>query len=176
MNITHEVKVNVDRDRKIEHGLDLKGKVYIEHYNKDGVLLDKFEVTNSIKNAGKDSLLNIMFHGSTQITTWYIGLIDATGWTAEAAADTLASHTGWSEFTSYTGSRPAWPEDAAASGAITNSTQIVFAITTNGTLKGLFLCSVASGTSGTLWSTVDFPTDRTVSSGDNFKVVYTVSL
>jgi hypothetical protein len=36
---------------------------------------------------GKDLLLNVMFHGTSAITTWYLGLIDKAGYTALAAGD-----------------------------------------------------------------------------------------
>ena len=35
---------------------------------------------NAIVNEGKNKLLNVMFHGVTAIGTWYMGLIDLTGY------------------------------------------------------------------------------------------------
>jgi hypothetical protein len=45
-------------------------------------------------------------------------------------------------------------------------------------VAGAFLCSVATGTSGILFSASDFqsPGDRTVVSGDTLTVTYTFSL
>ena len=47
-----------------------------------------------------------------------------------------------------------------------------------GTVAGAFLCTVASGTSGVLFSESDFqaPGDRVVVSGDTLNVTYTFSL
>jgi hypothetical protein len=46
------------------------------------------------------------------------------------------------------------------------------------TVGGAFLCSVASGTSGTLFSAADFqsPGDRSVVSGDTINVSYSLSV
>jgi hypothetical protein len=47
-----------------------------------------------------------------------------------------------------------------------------------GVVAGAFLCTVASGTSGVLFSEADFqsPGDRTVVAGDTLNVTYTFSL
>jgi hypothetical protein len=154
----------------------LTGGIFtIEHYNKEGKLLNRFSVRNGLTTQGKNKLLDVMFHGVTPVSPWYIGLIDATGWTAEAAADTLASHSGWTEFTGYTGNRQEWTEDAASAQSITNSAAVVFNITSSGTLMGIFIASAASGTSGTLWATADFASNLTVSNGDTVRITYTVN-
>lgn len=167
---------NVARGRTLEDVLGgLKGHFSIEHLDKDGQLKGRYELDNGIVNQGKNSILDIMFHAATQITTWYIGLMDNSGYTTEAAADTLASHTGWNEFTNYTGNRKEWTEGAAASQSITNSTPVQFDITGTGTIKGVFICSAASGTSGTLWSTAAFGSTVAVANGDQLKITYTVN-
>lgn len=153
-----------------------KCRYYIQHFNKAGELIGTYELKNDITNQGKNALLDIMFHGTTQVTTWYIGLIDSSGYTAVAAGDTLASHAGWNEFTNYTGNRPAWPEDAASGQITTNGTAITIAILGSGTLKGTFLASVATGTSGTLWGTALYTTPPAVTNGDSFKVTYSIDL
>lgn len=131
---------------------------------------------NLVTNAGLDALNNIMFHGATQIATWYIGLIDD-GETL-AAADTLASHSGWTENTEYSSpaARGEWTEGASSSQVITNATSVDFTMNDSGTLAGLFLCSVSSGTSGTLFSEAAFTGgDRTYVSTDVIKVTYTLT-
>ena len=160
--------------RKMLDEMLIKGKFHFVQ-ERNGEVIHREEIPNGITNQGKNALLDIMFHASTQITTWYIGLIDNSGWTAEAAGDTLASHAGWNEFSNYSGNRQAWTEDAASGQSITNSTPVSFSITGNGTLKGIFVASVASGTSGTLWSTADFGSTVSVSNGDTLKITYTVN-
>jgi hypothetical protein len=48
---------------------------------------------NGIVDVGMNSLLDVYFHAQTQITTWYIALVNNSGHTT-ANADTMASHTG----------------------------------------------------------------------------------
>lgn len=176
-NMESEMKFDHLATGMVEKARDImfQGRFKVEHFDAAGVKIGDYELQNGVVNQGKNSVLDIMFHGSTQITTWYIGLMDNSGYTAEAAADTLASHAGWNEFTSYTGDRKEWTEGAASSQSITNGTTVDFAITGSGTLKGLFLCSVASGTSGTLWATAAFSSTVSVANGDTLKVTYTVS-
>jgi hypothetical protein len=153
--------------------LDLKGKFKVEHV-RNGKVLHVEEGNNAIVNEGLDKILNVMFHDTSPIGTWYIGLVDDSGWTAFAAADTLAVHSGWTEYTDYTGNRQEWTEDAASSQAITNTTVVTFAMNATGDVKGIFVCSAATGSSGTLWSTAAFTASQGVVDGDEIKVTYTV--
>lgn len=174
LELNQNLSVSMERGRGVLEQLDLKGFFHVEHFNAAGELLGTYDLENGITNEGKNALLNIMFHGSTQITTWYIGIIDNGGTPTEAAADTLVTHT-WTEFTNYTGNRLAWVEDAAASQSITNTTPTSFPILGTAVLKGIFIASVATGTSGTLWSTADFASTVAVANGDTLKITYTVN-
>lgn len=157
-----------------------KGKFKIEHLDKHGNVLGEYDFNNDITNVGKNYILETMFHDGTQIASsaWCIGLISSSGYSALAAADTMASHSGWTEFTGYSQStRVAWAPGAAASQLITNGTPATFDITGSGTLKGVFITSqnTKSGTSGTLWATALFAADVPVNNGDQIKITYTVS-
>ena len=154
--------------------LKAKGKFIVEHF-RDGKKIGEYEFLNGIVDQGLNKILDVMFGSVTQITTWYIGLIDNSGFSALANADTLASHAGWNEFTNYSGNRKSWGVGAAAARSITNGTTADFAITGTGTLKGIFVSNAASGTSGTLWSTAAFGSTVSVTNGDTLKVTYTVS-
>jgi hypothetical protein len=127
---------------------------------------------NLITTEGLNHILNTQFHGGTQVSPWYIGL-KGTG--TVAAADTLASHAGWSEVTDYDGNRKEWTEGAASSGSMTNSSSVDFSINGTATVAGAFLSSVATGTSGTLYGVVDFASSRSVLSGDTLQVTVTVT-
>jgi hypothetical protein len=156
------------------------GKFQIEHRDKDGKLLGVYDMPNGIVNEGKDKILDVMFNDATAIAnaSWYIGLIDLSGYSAPAAADTMSSHAGWNEFTSYSeGTRVAWGSGAASSQSTTNATPATFNISGSGTVKGVFITSnsTKSGTSGLLWATALFSADVPVSNGDQLKVTYTVS-
>lgn len=157
--------------------LKLKGKFFVEHYDKDGNLKGKYPVNNGITNAGKNSILDVYFNSGTPLTTWYIGLIDnGVGSNTLAAGDTLASHAGWAEFTNYSGNRVAWGQGAASSQQVTNASPATFTITGGGgTLYGIFVCTVNTGTSGVLWSTAAFSATVPVVAGDQMKVTYTLA-
>ena len=158
----------------------LKGKFHIEHRNAKGELIGKYDITNGITNEGKDLLLDVMFNDGTQVAnnSWFLGLIDLSGFTALADADTMASHAGWSELTAYTeANRPGWGSGAAASQSTTNASPVTFSPNATNTVKGIFATSnnTKGGTTGTLWATALFSADVPVNNGDSLKVTYTVS-
>lgn len=132
---------------------------------------------NKITTEGRNHILDVTFHNDTQVSTWYIGLVSGASTPTYADADTLASHAGWTEYTAYSETnRQVWQEGAASAGAITNSTTSDFSMNASGTVAGLLLCSVASGTSGTLWTAVSFSGgNQSVSDGDTLKVTYALS-
>jgi len=197
LKLSHIADAKLARRVRPQAGSDLDPRGYfkIEHW-RDGRLIGEYEFPNGITNEGKDQLLNAQFDAATQITTWYLGLIDNDSFTALAATDTYdeidQSGNGWDEFTDYTDpgngdsatTRPVWNPDAAASQAISNGSVVVFDITASGTVKGLFL--VGGGTapenkgdhaaSSTLWATALFDSgDVPVQNGDQLKATYTVT-
>jgi hypothetical protein len=140
---------------------------------------------NLVVNQGLANMNNAYFAASAQTTTWYLGLVTGPGsGTAFAAADTLASHAGWTENTDYAGTRKAVTFGAATSGspsgqsAISNSASpSSFVMNATATIAGAFLASVTSGTSGVLFSAGDFTGgDKSVASGDTLNVTYTFTL
>lgn len=163
----------------MNHVAKLKGRFVIEHRDSDDKLLGTYEFPNGIVDEGLNHILDTQFTGSAQVSTWYIGLVDNSGWSAFADADTLSSHAGWSESTEYTESnRVTWDEDAASSRSISNSTTADFSINATGNLKGVFISSnnvKSTGNTGTLWSTAAFSSVVATSNGDTLKVTYTVS-
>lgn len=155
----------------------LKCSFTLEHI-RNGEVLDTYKFFNGIVDEGMNYLLDTGFRGSTQETAWYIGLVDNSSFSAFANSDTMSSHTGWIEFTGYTeATRPAWSPEAAASRTITNATTVDYTVSLAGTLKGIFITSnsTKSGTGGSLWSTAAFANTITVSSGDTFKVTYSIT-
>jgi hypothetical protein len=157
--------------------MGLKGRFYIEHW-REGQCIGKYQIPNGATNIGKNKSLDILFGSDSKISTWYLGLIDNSGYTAIADADTMASHSGWTEFTDYSASdRPTWTPAAASSQAVSNSSPITFTMSGSGTIKGVFCTSDAtkSGISGTLWATALFSTTQPVVSSDQLKVTYEVT-
>jgi len=175
----------------MKNSISCKGKFTVEHI-RNGEVIAKHNFANGITNEGKNALLDVMFEGGTvsQLTSWFMGLIDNTNFTALAAGDTYdnidQAGNGWDELQAYTeATRPEWTADAAASQSITNSAQVVFNMNATNTVKGLFIVAGASaatkgdhtaGTAHKLWATALFDQgDTAVVSGDQLKVTYTVS-
>lgn len=159
--------------------MGLRGKWQLEHV-RNGAVIGTQDFPNDITNQGKNSLFEIMFHDGTQIasSSWFIGLISSSSYSALAAGDVMSSHAGWTELTGYTQStRVAWGPGAAASQSITNASPATFDINATGTAKGVFVVSNSTkgGTTGTLWSTALFSADVPVANGDQLRVTYTVS-
>lgn len=139
---------------------------------RDGRVLWEEDVKNLVVNAALDSLLSVYFDAATQITTWYLGL---KGSGAVAAGDTLASHAGWSEITDYTGNRQAITFGTASGGSLAGGTS-TFAINATVTIAGALIASVASGTSGLLYSAGNFAAPRSLGNGDELDVTPTVTM
>lgn len=158
------------------------GQYVVECFDKDGNLKWKAETKNLVVNVGLQYMAGVALTSTAQLTSWYIGLYGAASSNNPAAGDTLATHAGWTEITPYSGNRPAATFAAATNAnpsVVTNSaSKASFTINTTETVGGAFLCSVASGTSGILFSAADFqsPGDRSVVSGDVLTVTYTFSL
>jgi hypothetical protein len=160
------------------------GGVYkIQCIGSDGQVRWEQETPNLVVNQGLQDMNTTYFNSGTQVTTWYVGLITGPGsGTTITAADTLASKA-WTEFTDYAGNRKAAVFATATTAdpsVITNTASPAqFSISgAGGTVAGAFLASVATGTSGVLFSASDFqsPGDRVVVSGDTLNVTYTFSL
>ena len=160
------------------------GVFHVQCFDKDGTLKWEDQMHNLVVNVGLQDMNTKYFTGSSYTAAFFLGLVTGPGsGTTYAAADTLASHAGWTEFTNYSGSRKAVTFGTATTAdpsVIGNSASpSQFSITgAGGTVAGAFLCTVASGTSGTLFSEADFqsPGDRVVVSGDTLNVTYTFSL
>jgi hypothetical protein len=165
--------------------LPLKGRFHIEHFDKNGALKGEYEVDNGIVTEGMNKLLEVMFHGDTAVTTWYVGLINNTGFSALANTDVAAQISddgsltnGWREFTAYDeATRGEWTEGTAAARSITNAVTVDFTINASGTVKGIFIVSTntKSGTTGVLWSTAAFGSNVIVNDDDVLKITYTLT-
>lgn len=134
---------------------------------------------NGITTVGLNHVLDTVFNAGTQVTTWYLGLINGASAPTLAAADTMSSHAGWTEYTAYSQTnRVAWDEGAASAGSMTNSVTSDFSMNASGTVAGGFLTSSAtkSGTTGTLFMTATFSGgNQTVGNGDTLKLTYTLN-
>jgi len=159
------------------------GGVYsVECVGPDGQVKWTDTFHNLVMNVGVQDMNTQYFKGSIYTATPFLGLVTGPGsGTTFAAADTLASHAGWTESVAYSGSRKAVTFGTATTAnpsVISNSASpSSFVMNATVTIAGAFLCTVASGTSGVLFSAGDFTGgDKLVDNGDTLNVTYTFSL
>lgn len=132
---------------------------------------------NGVTVVGKNSLLDTFFGKGTpvaQVDPWYIGLINDTPTPTLSENDTLASHAGWTEWTSYSGNRKAWIDTDSASKIKGTTTVSTFTMSAAGTINGILVCGGATGTSAVLWATGSFDTTAPVLISDDLKITYGV--
>jgi hypothetical protein len=158
--------------------LKMIGHVEVTCLDEQGELVWQERYKNDITNVGLTLLLNVMFNSGSQATSWYIGLISNSNFTAVSTSDTMASHSGWQELATYSEStRPQWDDLSGENALIGNATPVEFTITTASVIKGIFLVNnnTKGGTTGTLWNTGVFPVVRSVAIGQKLQVNYKLS-
>ena len=133
---------------------------------------------NIVTNEGLNSILNIMFHGATQITTWYIAIFESD--TTPAAGTTYATPV-YTESTAYgEATRPAYDEAESTAQSMTNTaSKATFTMNATKTIYGAAL--VGGGTDantkadtaggGTLYAAAKFGSSQAVVSSDVLQVV-----
>lgn len=182
---TDQVTAMVGKQTGSLDGAKGGGTFYVTCYDKDGQLKWSTEAKNLVTNAGLQFMNDRFFTGSTYTAAWYIGLVDNAGFTAYAAADTMASHTGWSENTSYSGTNrgtASFGSPTLADPSVINNSaaQASYSITGTATIRGAFLTTTQDNATNTgiLFSVADFeaPGSRSVVSGDTLNVLYSFSL
>jgi hypothetical protein len=174
------VQAGVGKSAQGKDHVSLGGVFNVQCFDADGNLKWEDTFHNLVVNEGLQDLNNKYFKGVTYSAAWYLGLVTGPGsGTTYNAGDTLATHAGWTEFTDYTGNRKAvtfgTPTLADPSVINNSASPSQFVITgAGGTVAGAFLASVATGTSGILFSEGDFTGgDKIVASGDTVNVTYT---
>jgi hypothetical protein len=155
----------------------------IGHYTfkqiRDGVEIDAWEIDNLVVNQGLNDMLSVYFNAGAQKTSWFMSLFQ--GNYAPVLTDTAAT---WSaaatECTGITSpTRPAYTPAAPAAQTITNSaTPTSFTFNANNTLYGIALASsnVLGGTGGVLFSEVAFAAPKTVQTGDQLLITYSLTM
>lgn len=179
MKLNDAVDMTMIRGREALTQIQPKGSFTVELCDKDGNVKYTEVFDNAAMNDGKNKLLDVMFNNVSAISTWYIGLMDASGFTAAPVTDTMSSHAGWTEFTAYTEAvRQTWSVGSAASQQITNAAPATFNINSSGSVRGIFVSSSStkSGTTGTLWASALFSAAVPVANTDQIKITYTVQV
>jgi len=131
---------------------------------------------NGVTDVGIHYVLDTSFRGTTALTSWYALLIDNASYTGVAAADTMASHSGWIENQDYDEAvRQTLSFSAAASRAISDS--VSFTMNSTVTIKGLGVNSdnTKGGTTGTLFSTALFGTPPALVAANVLTANYSLS-
>lgn len=171
----------------------VEGHYHVVCRDADGNIKWEQQFPNLVNAVGKQLMLDTLLKGSSySVTGPYLGLIDGATPTF-AAADTMSSHSGWSEFTNYTVGGSAVRGTAVfASATSTGSTPsnvttsaasaITYTITGGGgTVGGCFLVlgsgasSTQGNTSGTLYSAGAFTTAKVTTAGDTVSVTYSTT-
>ena len=180
---SEQVSGDVVRKEGFVEGLSSGGVFTVTCYDKDGHEKWVDIAPNLVVNTGLQAMNTQFFTGSAYTAAWYIGLVNGTSAsTTFSGGDTLATHAGWTENSSYVGTRKAASFGAATladPSNINNSASAAsFTMNANATIAGAFLANVASGTTGLLFSAADFqsPGDRTVVSGDVLNITYSFNL
>jgi len=157
-----------------EQGIRVGGK-FIGQIVRDGHVIDEWEDHNLVVNEGLNHVLDVLFHGATQVTTWYLGVFEG-NYTPVATLTAAAVSVAATECTAYDETtRQAYDEAAAASRSITNAaSKATFTFNAATTIYGAFLVSASakSATSGVLFSANRFGTAKTVADDDQLLLTY----
>jgi hypothetical protein len=149
-------------------------------YDADGNQLWREQFHNLITTAGKNLILDSALKTGVTSPAFYIGLKN-TG--TALAADTMASHSSWTENQHYSQStRVAWTPGSIVSGSVDNSGSVA-TFTVSGssnpdTYYGAFMVnqSTKGGSTGTLLSVGDFSVAQPGIDGNTITVQITISL
>lgn len=142
--------------------------------------VDDFE--NLVTTAGLNKYLDSTLKTGVTSPVWRVGLVTGPGTSnTYAAANTMNSHAGWSENTSYSETtRPVWTPGTISAGSVSNAaSKASFSINASITLAGCFIIdnSTKGGTTGTLLGVGGFSGgDRSTINGDTIIVTVTISM
>lgn len=176
-----------------EETVGIAGTYLVECRDADGNIKWADQFPNLVNAIGKQLMLDTLLKGSAYTVVGpFLGLVSGASPTF-AAADTMTSHSGWTEFINYTVSSSAVRGTAVFASATSSgstpsnvttssATAITYTITgAGGTVGGCFLCtgtgavSTQSSTAGTLYSAGAFSTAKVVTAGDTVSVTYSTT-
>ena len=176
-----------------QESVGMEGCYHVVCRDADGNIKWEEQFPNLVNAVGKQLMLDTLLGGSSySVTGPYLGLISGASPTF-AAADTMSSHGGWTEFTNYTVGGSAVRGTATFASASSTgttpsnvttaaATAIVYTITGGGgTVGGCFLTlgsgasSTQGNTGGTLYSAGAFTTAKVTTAGDTVSVTYSTT-
>ena len=142
---------------------------------REGKILWEDEIENTVVDAGLNELLGVTLTRETQTNTWHI--LVTSGAPTPNAADTMASHAGWEEYTGFSdATRGVWVGSRDATAQATNPTAVQYTFNATGTVGGAGLVSTNSlgGSTGTLYAVGVFTGgSKVLNSGDTLDVTAT---
>lgn len=155
-----------------------------EAYDSEGNLKWVDEAWNVVTNEGLNDLLDKYLKASGYTAAFYVGLTDGTP--TVAGADTMSSHAGWAEVTTFLNSpdvRPTLTLGTVSSQSVDNSaSKATFALAGASpdsiTVGGAFITtnSTKGGTTGTLYSVAAFSGgNKGLNNGDTLNVTCTLT-
>lgn len=188
LNSVDGLGASLTRRGDLSEGTLLRGLFHLTHF-RDGKCIYEEDFLNTVVTVGKNLALDTFLAGSAYTVVGpFMGLISSVGYTGISAADTMSSHSGWTEAgnanaPTYTSPRKTCAWSAASAGSKALSSALSFGITSTGTVKGAFLVygtgavSTIDSTAGTLLSAGLFTGgDRSVINGDTLSVSYSLSM
>jgi len=163
---------------RIQQDKGLTTRYQIEARDADGRLLWQEDIHNLVTTAGLNDSLDKHFKASGYTAAWYVGLTGNSP--SFAAADTMASHGGWTEVTAYDeAARQTLTLGTVAAGSVDNSaSKAVFTISTNSTaVGGAFIVSnnTKGGSTGVLYGGAAFSANRTLNDNDTLTITVTLT-
>jgi hypothetical protein len=178
VNITDATSAGLVARPSLSESLGVVGWYTMECIGADGQVKWREEFKNTVTTAGKNLLLDTYLGGSAYTAAFKVGLKGAG---TQVVGDTLASHAGWAEITTYSGNRPTPSFSAASSGTKSTSAAAAFSINGTATVAGAILIHAGSTTpgetaTGTLFSAGDFSASRSVVNGDTLNVSYSLAV
>lgn len=144
------------------------------------IVEENIPIHNGATTQGLNHALDVTFRNQAQTATWYVGIINNSGYTTGVSVnDTAASHGGWTEWTGYNeATRQTWAPAAAAAGSVANSSAMTFTNQSGSsvTIRGVAVWSASAkgATTGILWATAVENAGRTLSNTQAFQVIYQV--
>ena len=192
-NFGDHAEVTMQTKPALSEAVGVEGCYHVVCRDKDGNVKWEEQFPNLVNAVGKELMLDTLLSGTTYTTVGpYLGLISGSSPTF-LAADTMSSHSGWTEFTNYTVGGSAVRGTASFSSASSSglspsnvttksAAAITYTITGGGgTVGGCFLVtgsgavSTQGSTAGTLYSAGAFATAKVTTAGDTVSVTYSTT-
>jgi hypothetical protein len=193
-NFGDHAEVTMQSNVAGSESVGIEGYYHVVCRDSDGNIKWEEKFPNLVNAVGKELMLDTLLRTSGTYTTVgpFLGLISGASPTF-AAADTMTSHGGWTEFINYTVGGSAIRGTAVFTASTSTGTTpsnvttcaaaaITYTITgAGGTVGGCFLVtgsgavSTQNSTAGTLYSAGAFATAKVTTAGDTVSVTYSTT-